>query len=208
MSLIFISTFFILTGCFKEEVNTDIPKLGLVQIQLHNFNVPLSGGSLEGSAPDIYYFRQKEDGSYVFMLTSTNFQGFDTKWESEYVLVTADERGTVQKTVVMKFPVNDGSIGNFGYVFDAGAPPTVGPNYAADDKGVLYYMPDPKCYCQNLFFNLHPETGLTEYFSTGPGFPPAQTFRTSDGGFITVGGAGAPDYHKFSASGKLELNNP
>lgn len=223
LSLIIISSFFMLIGCIKEEVNTDLPKPGTEQIQLHNFNAPISGGSLDGSAPDMFYFRQKEDGSYVFMLTSTNTEGFETDWKTEYVLVTTNAMGVILKTEGMKFPVTDGVIRNFDYVFDAGTPPPEsplasdsywfdtfanGPNYVSDDKGMLYYTPDLNCYCRNLFFKLDPETGQAEYFSTGPDRPKAQIFQTSDGGFITIGGAGAPDYNKFSASGTLEFKQP
>ncbi len=223
LSLIIIPFFFIVTGCLKDEVTTDTPKTGLEQIQLHNFNLPLSGGSLEGSAPDLYYFRQKEDGSYVLMLSSTNYQGFETNWATDYVLVTTDARGIIQKTEEKKFPVKDGIIGIPDRVFEAGTPPpesplaselsffstsAVGPNYGADDKGFLYFRPDDPCSCRNVFFNLHPETGQTEFFSTGGERPLAQIFRTSDGGFMAVGGGGAPDYHKFSSSGVLEFKQP
>ncbi len=215
---IIISSFIMLAGCLSEEVNTDMPKSGLAQIQLHNFNAPLSGGSLDGSAPDIFYFRQKEDGSFVFTLSSLNYVGFETKWESEYVMVTSDSRGVIKKTETLKFPVKDGITGNFAYVFDAGTPPpefpfwvsntnAVGPNYLSDDEGILYYMPHP-CQCRNLFFNLQPETEQTEFFSTGAYAPAAQTFRTQDAGFVTVGGRGAPDYYKFSAAGTLEFKQP
>jgi len=222
---------FSLAGCLTEEFNTDLPKVGLEQIQLHNFNLPVVGGLLEGTAPDIYYFEQKGDGSYVFMLTSTNYKGFQTNWETEYVLVTADARGVIQKTEVMKLPVTEGFKGNFDYVFEAGVPPpgsplasnnifmnmsAIGPNYASDDKGFLYYTPinGINSYISstagNLFFNLRPETGQAEYFAiaNAPGTVPAQVFRTSDGGFITVGALEAPDYNKFSASGTLEFKQP
>ncbi len=214
---------FMLTGCLKDEVNIENPKPGVEQVQLHNFNAPLSGGSLDGSAPDMFYFRQKEDGSYVFMLTSTNFGGFQTNWAEEYVLVTTDAKGVIQKTKTMKFPIIEGVIRNFDYLFETGTPPSesrlasdgwwldtysVGPNYAADDKGLVYYTPDLNCNCRNLFFDLDPETGQTEYFTTGPDHPKAQIFRTSDGGVISIGGEGAPDYNKFSSSGKLEFKQP
>ena len=217
------SCVFILIGCLKEEVNTNRPKSGPEQFQLHNFNAPLSGGSLEGSAPDIHYFRQKEDGSYVFMLTSLQYEGFETKWATDYVLVTTDSRGIIQKSEVIKFPVKEGIRGNFTYAFGYGTPPpesplaleefyfrtaAISPNYVADDKSVIYYTPDNKCGCRNLFFNLHPETGQSEYVTTGPFIPLPQVFRTSDGGFITIGGADAPDYHKFSALGTLEFKQP
>ncbi|MBK6479050.1 MAG: hypothetical protein IPF93_12325 [Saprospiraceae bacterium] len=93
-----------------------------MQIQLHNFNAPLSGGSLDGSAPDMFYFRQKEDGSYLLMLTSTNTNGFETDWKTEYILVSTNATGVILKTEAMKFPVTDGIIRNFDYVFDAGTP--------------------------------------------------------------------------------------
>ncbi len=221
--VIIIAGFNMLTACINEEINTSQPKTGLEQIQLHNFNAPLSGETLDGSAPDISYFRQKEDGSYVFMLTSNKYDGFETKWETEYLLVTADATGVIQKTEAKKFPIKDGVLGNFKHVFDAGSPSTesplypdefffrttaIGPNYLSDDNGVVYYTPDTKCNCRNWFFKLNPESGQTEYFSTGPYRPNAQIFRTSDGGFMTVGGAGAPDYHKFSASGTLLFKQP
>jgi len=221
--VIIIAGFNMLTACINEEINTSQPKPGLEKIQLHNFNAPLSGETLDGSAPDISYFRQKEDGSYVFMLTSNKYVGFETKWETEYLLVTADATGIIQKTEAKKFPVKDGVLGNFKHVFDAGSPSTesplypdefffrttaIGPNYLSDDNGVVYYAPDVKCNCRNWFFKLNPESGQTEYFSTGPYRPNAQIFRTSDGGFMTVGGEGAPDYHKFSASGTLSFKQP
>ncbi len=214
-----ISGFLLLTGCLNEEISIDLPKPGLEQIQMHNFNTPLNGGSLEGSAPDIFYFWQKEDGTYVFILSSNNYEGFETKWLTEYILVTTDARGIIKKTEVRKFPVKNGRIGNFERVFDSGIPPAnspvasaplyrtsaIGPNYVADAKGMLYHIPDETCLCANIFFNLHPDTGPTTYYSTGGERPLAQSFRTSDGGFITIGSVGAPDYNKFSASGKLEF---
>ena len=157
------------------------------------------------------------------MLTSNKYVGFETKWETEYLLVTADATGVIQKTEAKKFPVKDGVLGNFKHVFDGGSPSTesplypdefffrttaIGPNYSSDDNGVVYYAPDTKCYCRNWFFKLNPESGQTEYFSTGPYSPNAQIFRTSDGGFMTVGGEGAPDYHKFSASGTMLFKQP
>ncbi|MEI2740127.1 MAG: hypothetical protein V9F01_15230 [Chitinophagaceae bacterium] len=113
---------FIHTGCQKEEVNVATPKPGPVTIQMRNFNAPLNGETLDGSAPDIYYFRQKEDGSYVFMLSSTNYGNFKTNWQTDYVLVHADKAGVIQKTEVKKLPSNDGITGTFEYVWDA--PPT------------------------------------------------------------------------------------
>ncbi|MDH4091780.1 MAG: hypothetical protein OEV24_15035 [Cyclobacteriaceae bacterium] len=220
-----VYVFFLFTGCLSEEVMTNLPKTGLEQIQLHDFNAPLNGGSLEGTAPDIYYFRQKEDGSYVFTLSyDANYGGFETNWQTDYVVVNADASGIVQKTKTVKFPVKDGFIGNFAHVFDAGIPPddsplastsgffltsAVGPNYVSDDNGILYFTPDQNCLCRNLFFNLHPETGQAEYFSANGGERPlSQTFRTLDEGFITIGGVAAPDFHKFTENGTLEFKQP
>lgn len=210
--IISISCILFLTRCLEEQVNTDMPSSGLVKIQLHNFNVPLEGGSLEGSAPDIYYFKQKGDGSYVFMLTSTNYGVSQTNWTKEYVLVTANAAGVIQKTEVMKLPEKDGVIGTFGRVWDTYPPgldiQSVGPNYVSDDKGILYHQAYMGCDCRNQFFSLQPETGQTEFFSTGGHTPYAQVFRTSDGGVLTIGGYRAPDYHKFSSVGKLEFKQP
>jgi len=225
-----ISIFVLFTGCINEEVITNLPKSGPEKIQLHNFNAPLNGGSLDGTAPDIYYFRQKQDGTYLFTLTyDANYQAFETSWKTDYVLVTADITGVIQNIETMKFPVKDGINANFEGIFDAGTPSSdsplpkfnidffsetssVGPNYVADDLGMLYFLHDYPCACGNLFFNLQPETGQTELISVrGGGRTLPQTFRTSDGGFITVGGVlfvpwdVAPDYHKFSAAGKLEF---
>ncbi|MBK8279726.1 MAG: hypothetical protein IPK94_06285 [Saprospiraceae bacterium] len=199
---------FIHTGCQKEEVNVATPKPGPVTIQMRNFNAPLNGGTLDGSAPDIYYFRQKEDGSYVFLLSFTNYGNFETNWATDYVLVHADKTGVIQKTEVMKFPSKDGITGTFEYVWDA--PPsssslfpdkrpyplpfnraTSGPSYVADEHGFLYYQPlfgENTCFCKNQFFNLNPETGHSEFISVGTAPGLGRSFRTSDGGLFPWGG--------------------
>ncbi len=216
---------FIHTGCQKEEVNVATPKPGPVTIQMRNFNAPLNGETLDGSAPDIYYFRQKEDGSYVFMLSSTNYGNFKTNWQTDYVLVHADKAGVIQKTEVKKLPSNDGITGTFEYVWDA--PPsrlfpyrftplplnraTSGPSYVADEHGFLYYQPilgENTCFCKNQFFNLIPETGQTDFISVGTGPGLGQSFRTSDGGFISVGWEGSPDFAKYSKAGTLQFKQP
>ncbi len=215
----------IITGCQKEEVIVLEPGLGPVKIQMRNFNVPLNGGTLDNTAPDIYYFKQKEDGSYVFMLSSTNYGNFETNWQTDYVLVHADKTGIIQKTEVKKFPSKDGISGNFEFVWDA--PPsrlfpdrftplpfnraTSGPSYVADENGLLYYQPllgENTCYCKNQFFNLNPETGHSEFISVGTGPGLGQTFRTSDGGFISVGWEGSPDFAKYSKTGTLQFKQP
>jgi hypothetical protein len=88
-------------------------------------------GVLDGTAPDIFYFQQKEDGSYVFMLTSNQNGNFATNWKTDYVLVHADQAGVVQKTENMKLPSRDGITGTFDYVWDA-PPATIyrSPNYS------------------------------------------------------------------------------
>ncbi len=219
-SLVFLA---ITTGCQNEEVNVEEPKPGPVPIQMRNFNTPLKGGTLDGTAPDIYYFKQKEDGSYVFMLTSTNDGNFETNWTTDYVVVHTDQNGVIQKTEVKKFPSKDGITGSFKYVWDA--PPsslfpnrllplnraTSGPSYVADERGFLYYQPhidQNACYCKNQFFNLDPETGQSEFISVGTGPGLGQTFRTSDGGFISAGWEGSPDFTKYSKSGTLQFKQP
>ncbi|MDH4091779.1 MAG: hypothetical protein OEV24_15030 [Cyclobacteriaceae bacterium] len=213
-----------LAGCLNEEVQVADPNLGPVKIQMRNFNVPLSGVTLDNTAPDIYYFKQKEDGSYVFMLTSTNYGNFETNWQTDYVLVTADKTGIVQKTELKKLPSKDGITGTFEYVWDA--PPattyyspnsfypmpinrtTSGPSYIADELGLLYYQLDNNCFCRDQFFNLNPETGNTNFISVGTAPSFSRSFRTSDGGFITVGFEGSPDFAKYSASGSLQFRQP
>ena len=209
----------LMSGCLKEEVDIAVPKPGPVQVQLHNFNTPLNGGALDGTAPDIYYFKQKEDGSFVFMLTSINYKGFETNWSKEYVIVHTDKNGIIQTTKVMKLPSKDGITGTFDYVWDT--PPNrndwfgfqisqyvKGTSYVADDKGFLYYQPDLNCLCQNLYFNLNPESGQVDYFSVGAETIHPNSFRTSDGGFISVGAAYSPDYSKYSESGLLQFKQP
>ncbi len=217
----FMFTFMlVMAGCQQEEVNVDTPSPGPFQIQMHNFNLPLSGGTLDGTSPGIFYFKQKEDGSYVYMLTSDQYQGFETNWGTDYVLVHADKNGVIQKTEVMKLPVKDGLVGRFGYVWDTPASftylsgenttqITAGPSYVADDKGFLYYYPlRGGCFCANRFFNLNPETGNADYFLIGADRPLAKVFRTSDGGFITIGGLWSPDYEKYSESGSFQYRQP
>ncbi len=215
-----ITFMFIIAGCHQEEVNVDTPSPGPVQIQMHNFNLPLSGGTLDGTSPGIFYFKQKEDGSFVFMLTSDRSQGYETNWGTDYVLVHADKNGVIQKTEVMKLPVKDGLVGRFGYVWDNpvsftylsdenAREITAGPSYVADDKGFLYYYPlRGGCFCANRFFNLNPETGNADYFLIGADRPLAKVFRTSDGGFITIGGLWSPDYEKYSESGSFQYRQP
>ncbi len=214
---------FIVMGCQKEEVKVAVPERGVVQVQLHNFNTPLNGGNLDGTAPDIYYFKQKEDGSYAFMLSSTNPGSFETNWQTDYMMVYADQTGVIQKTEVKKFPSKDGIIGNFNYVWDA--PPsslfpnrpvplnraTSGPSYVADERGFLSYQPhigQNACYCKDQFFNLNPETGISEFISVGTAPGLARVFRTADGGFISVGWEGSPDFAKYSATGTLQFKQP
>ena len=201
-----------LVSCLKEEVDADRINTGAVQIQLHNFNTPLSGGSLEGTAPDIYYFKQKEDGSYVFMLTHyTKSQGFATNWLTDYVLVEAGANGVIQNTTVRKLPSKGYSTPPFEQVWDT--PPTgfnrlTGNHYVADKNGFLYYQQQSDCWCANMFFNLNPETGLYTNFSASVDSDPVKFFRTSDGGVISVGGWWTPDFEKHSSSGKLEFRQP
>ena len=169
---------------------------------MHNFNAPLGGGPIDGTAPDIYYFKQKEDGSFVFMLTSTNFEGFETNWKSEYVLVNTDAGGVIQNTQVKKLPVRDGREATLEFVVDE-----LPSSYIADDKGFLYFQHD-NCGCRDRFFNLNPETGQTSQYSPFVDVMDGKSFRTSDGGFITVGSYGSPDYYKYSESGILEFKQP
>lgn len=221
-----IFSLLIITGCQKEEVNVAEPKPGPVMIQMRNFNVPLKGGTLDRTAPDIYYFKQKEDGSYVFMLTSTNYGNFETNWKTDYVLVHADKTGLIQKTEVKKLPSKDGTIATFEYVWNA--PPstlfpnrfsplpfnraTSGPSYVADEHGLLYYHTplgvSNTCNCKSQFFNLNPETGNSEFISVGTGPGLGRPFRTADGGFISVGWEGSPDFEKYSKSGVLQFKQP
>ncbi len=210
------------TGCQKAELNVTEPKHGPISIQMRNFNVPLNGGTLDETAPDVYYFKQKEDGSYVFMLTYTHDGNFATNWATDYVLVHADKTGIIQKTEVMKLPSKDDITGTFDNVWDV--PPsslfpykfsplplnrsTSGPSYIADDHGFLYFQPDWRCYCKDQFFNLNPETGSAEFISVGTAPAFARSFRTSDGGFISVGWEGSPDFSKYSKTGTLQFKQP
>ncbi len=201
--LIFIFSLLILEGCLNDDVGVDTSKPVAVPFQLHNFNAPLTGGALEGTAPDIYYFKQKEDGSYVFMLTYyTHAKNFGWNWLTDYVLVEADANGVIQKTTAMKLPSKGYSTPPLEQVWDAP------PNYVADKNGFLYYQQQTDCLCGNMFFNLNPETGLFSYFSASVHTEPLKFSRTSDGGVITVGGLWAPDFEKHSASGKLEFREP
>ncbi len=221
-SLFFLA---ITTGCQNEEVNVEEPKSGPIPIQMRNFNAPVNGGTLDGTAPDIYYFKQKEDGSYLFMLSSTNYGNFEANWKTDYMVVYADKTGIIQKTEVKKLPSKDGITGTFDYVWDA--PPstkvpwrfsilpynraTSGPSYVADEHGFLYYQPlsgENTCFCKNQFFNLNPETGQSEFISVGTGPAITRSFRTADGGFISVGWEGSPDFAKYSKSGALQFKQP
>jgi len=212
----------IITSCQLEEVTVTEPARGSVKIQMRNFNVPLKGGTLNGTAPDIYYFKQQEDRSYSFMLTSTNYGNFETNWATDYVLVQTDKTGVVQKTEVKKLPSKDGIMGTLEYVWDAPSSSlfpgkfsqlplnraTSGPSYVADEQGLLYYQPQTSCYCKNQVFNLNPETGNADFVSLGAAPVLARLFRTSDGGFISVGGQGSPDFAKYSKSGALQFKQP
>lgn len=201
--LIIIFSLALLEGCLDADVSVNTPKPAAVPFQLHNFNAPLTGGTLEGTAPDIFYFKQKDDGSYAFMLTYyTDTKGFATNWLTDYVLVQADGNGVIQKTTVLKLPSKGYSTPPLEQVWDNP------PRYVADKNGFLYYQQQTDCYCGNMFFNLNPETGLFSYFSASVHTEPLKFSRTSDGGVITVGGLWAPDFEKHSASGKLEFREP
>jgi len=222
-----IFSLIIFTSCQMEEVNVEEPRTGTLPIQMRNFNAPLKGGTLDGTAPDIYYFKQKEDGSYVFMLTSTNNGNFETNWTTDYVVVQTNANGIIQKTEVKKLPSKDGINGTFDYVWDA--PPatrypinrnngynmpinraTSGPSYVADEYGFLYYrLPDQaNCYCKNQFFNLNPETGNSQFISVGSAPELMRAFRTSDGGFISVGLEESADFEKYSSTGSRQFKQP
>lgn len=223
-----ILSLIIFTGCQMEEVNVEEPRTGTLPIQMRNFNAPLKkGGTLDGTAPDIYYFKQKEDGSYVFMLTSTNYGNFETNWATDYVVIQTDANGVIKKTEVKKLPTKDGITGTFEYVWDA--PPatavpyfrnhgyimpinraTSGPSYVADEHGFLYYnIPKQSgCYCKNQFFNLNPETGNSEFISVGNAPVLTRSFRTSDGGFISVGWEESADFEKYSSTGSRQFKQP
>jgi hypothetical protein len=199
-----IACILIMTGCVKEEVNVTDPKLGPVPIQMHNFNSQSGGLPFDGSAPDIYYFKQKEDGSYVFTLTSNIFQDiFTTHWASQYILVQADSKGLIKKTETISLPVIEGVTGTFDLTNDAP------PNYIADDKGLLYYTFDTSCGCGERFFSLDPEKGLARSFLESPRYwgEPIPGYRTSDDGFITI----ATQHYictKYSKSGIKEFAQP
>lgn len=211
-------------ACQQQEVTVEQARPGPTPIQLHNFNRPVGGGILDGTAPDIYYFRQKED-RYVSMLTYTGTGNFETNWATNYVLLVMNETGNIQKMESKPLPSKDGIAGTFEFVWEA-PPPKLYPNrssplpinrsasgssYVADEQGFLYYQPlieGKTCFCKSQFFNLNPETGNAEFISVGTasGFPRA--FRTSDGGFISVGWEGSPDFAKYSKSGTLQFRQP
>ncbi len=85
---------------------------------------------------------------------------------------------------------------------------TSGPSYVADRHGLLYFQLDRACFCRNQFFNLHPETGQAESISVGTAPAMVRPFRTTDGGFISVGWEGSPDFAKYSAAGTLQFKQP
>lgn len=97
-------------GCLDEKV-TILPKAAHVTLQGHNFNQTREGLLVDGSAPDMYYFMQNDDGTYTVMLTSNRSQSgnvyqdiFETKWDTEYVTLELNAKGAITDSLTRKFP--------------------------------------------------------------------------------------------------------
>ncbi len=113
--LLILFGFVLVIGCSEEKVSV-IPKVDHVTLQAHNFNETKTGLLVDGSAPDMYYFRQNwNDGTYTVMLTSvwSQIDGqpyddvFNTNWDIEYVVLQLDANGAITKNDTYKFPLID-----------------------------------------------------------------------------------------------------
>jgi hypothetical protein len=139
---------FFLNGCIKEKIEVSKPKTESLTMQLHNQNA--SGNLiLDGTAPDIYYFQQNENGTYTFSLSSSSklnnldrkfgpdSLGFD--WTRYYQVFKLDENGALIHQFGASFPGSyedrysfDGIGGDYFLNGDV-------PNrYTADDLTITY----------------------------------------------------------------------
>ncbi len=204
----------VFSGCSEEQTKMN-PTVEGVTIQLQNFNSQVGARPYAGTDPDILYFKQQPDGSYIFSLTGKDWWPtyFANNWHEEYVVVKMDVNGVVTTITTKKFPIVDGSPATVDNVTSQGSHPWDGlelPRMHVVNSDELIYSRDAySSVLRNNIISLNMSNGqgkklFTNFENsniTNFGF-----FQIKNGGFATVNydwSVRVFRYSFYSATGQL-----
>lgn len=215
----FFVTAVLLAACLKEETRVAKPKAESTVLSFHNFNIA-NGNLLPYSAPDLIYFKQETDSTYIFTITS-NFSQLDVPFE-KYGLARLNNKGALKDYKLMSWPgVCNQGLGCSYNQPDNNSTTTTPWNFFIDDQHLSTVQIDYNNISAFNFFKINPSTGeangFTADFSTlnNPfGFGNLFTSFSvdADGNFLGIyrnGWYGLDDYQgymKLSNSGSYVFN--
>ena len=182
--LVLIACTFLFLGCLEERLEVAQPKTGPVNLQMHDFNKRIGGVPQDGDAPDMFYFKQNEDGAYKVILSSNlSDNAFETNWDSQLVLISLDQKGVIQEIITKDFPNDFGTPWNFWTVYDVTSDNYVGRSepYAIGTNRISYLR-----YNRVIEFNFPDSWNSFKYFEDFESAYPLGLFKTANGDNLII----------------------